>query len=43
VRERLVDEVADLELDVGVIAMLGLDDREWFGAVSPDRAVSARR
>ena len=40
VRERLVDEVADLELDVRVIAMLGLNDGEWFGAVGERRVVA---
>src|ERR1019366_10628713 len=43
VRERLVNEVADLELDVGVISMLSLHDREWFGAVGQRRVVTPGR
>ena len=41
--ERLVDEVADLKLDVRVIAMLGLDDGECFGAVGQRRVVTPGR
>jgi len=33
VREGLVFEVADDDLDDGVLAMLSLDDRDRFGAV----------
>jgi hypothetical protein len=33
VRQRLVFEVADRQLDEGVLAVLGLNDREVVGAV----------
>ena len=39
VRERLVFEVADRELDDGVLAVLGLDERERLGAVGDEREV----
>ena len=39
VRERLVFEVADGELDDGVLAVLGLDERESLGAVGDEREV----
>ena len=38
-RERLVFEVADRELDDGVLAMLGLDDADRVGAVGQEREV----
>src|SRR3954469_497254 len=37
VRERLVFEVADAELDDGVLAVLGFDDSERLGAVGGER------
>ena len=40
VRERLVFEVADDELDDGVLAVLGLDDVERVGAVGGEREVA---
>jgi hypothetical protein len=39
VRKRLVFEVCDDLLDDGVVAVLGLDDREVFGAVGDQREV----
>ena len=39
VRQRLIFEVADRELDHGVLAVLGLDDPEWVGAVGHEREV----
>lgn len=42
-RECLVEEVADLELDVGVVAVAGLDDREHLGAVGQRRVVASVR
>ncbi len=38
VRERLVFEVADRQLDHGVLAVLRLDDRQVVGAVRSERA-----
>jgi hypothetical protein len=43
VRQGLVFEVADDELDDGVLAMLGLDDRDRFGAVGRPREVPSVR
>ena len=40
VRERLVFEVADRELDDGVLAMLSLDQLERLGAVGDEREVA---
>ena len=37
VRERLVFEIGDDLLNDGVITMLGLDDRDVFGAVRDER------
>ena len=42
-RERLVFEVADRELDDGVLAMLGLDDLQCLGAVGQEREVAPVR
>ena len=39
VRERLVFEIADRELDDGVLAMLGLDQQQRLGAVGREREV----
>jgi len=39
VRERLVFEIGDDLLNDGVITMLGLDDRDVFGAVGDEREV----
>ncbi len=38
-RERLVFEIADRELDDGVLAMLSLDELERFGPVGREREV----
>ncbi len=35
----LVFEIADRELDDGVLAMLGLDEHQWLGAVGGERVV----
>lgn len=40
VRERLVFEVSDDLLDDGVLAMLGLDDRDVLGAVGDQTEVA---
>ena len=40
VRERLVFEVADDELDLGVLAVLGVDVVHRFGAVGDEREVA---
>ena len=42
-RERLVFEVADRELDDGVLAVLGLDQLERLGAVGDEREVAPVR
>ena len=39
-RQGLIFEVADRELDDGVLAVFGLDDRERVGAVGDEREVS---
>jgi hypothetical protein len=40
VRQCLVFEVADRELDNGVLAVLGFDDGQWLGAVGQEREVA---
>jgi hypothetical protein len=40
VRQRLVFEIADGQLDDGVLAVLGLDCFEWVGAVCQKREVA---
>jgi len=43
VRERLVFEIADRELDDGVLTMVGLDQEQRLGAVGREREVLAVR
>ena len=43
VRQRLVFEIADAQLDDGVLAMLGLDDLKRVGAIGQERRVLLTR